>query len=206
MEEIEIFKRSSLLSIFLVVAIAIVGARTYQLWWEGPWELPQPKAKEPAPLEEPKKQPQVTQVANTKNIVENNLFDPERGAGTVQTEASAGASQRIRRMVLVGTLILGTSRYAILEEPSGSAPSAAKGQSSQVRLKLGDTIDGFKLAEVHEKKVVFTGSNSKVDISLDFFRKATEIPEKAPAPTQTRPGLAPRVPQTERLPAPPVTR
>jgi hypothetical protein len=206
-EEIEIFKRSSLLSIFLVVAIAVVGARTYQLWHEGPWALPQPsKPREPAPSEQVKGEPRVNQVASTKNIIENNLFDPERGAGTVQTEASAAGSQRIRKMILVGTVILGTSRYAILEEPSGAAPNAAKGQSSQLRLKVGDTIDGFKLSEVHEKNVVFTGSSSKVDLSLDFFRKAAAIPEKTPTPTPTRPGLAPRVPQTEKLPAPPVTR
>ena len=164
------------------------------------------KAKDSALLEEPKKESQIAQVASTKNIIENNLFDPERGSGTAQVETSSVAMQRIRKMSLVGTVILGTNRYAILEEPASSTPGATKGQSSQLHLKLGDIVEGFKLIEVNEKGVVFTNGASKVNVSLDFFRRSEPITEKAAPPAQTGPGLAPRIPRTEKAPAPPVTR
>lgn len=172
-----------------------MGARTYRLWWEGPWELPQPsKTKESAPLEESKKESQVAQLASTKNIVANNLFDPERGTGSAPAEASSAATQRIQRMILVGTVILGTSRYAILQDPSDPGPGLAKGQSRHLRLKLGDTVDGFRLSEIHEKKVVFTSGASKLDVSLDFLRKPDEAAVKAATPVPAGPRPAPRVP------------
>jgi len=206
-EELEILKRSSLLSMLLLVTILFVVARTYQLWRNGPWELPQPsKVKEFALSEELKKEPQQTQLASTKNIVENNLFDPERGGGMVQAEASSVAAQRIRRMILVGTVILGTSRYAIFQDPASSGPSAATAQSSQIHLKLGDTVDSFKLSEINEKRVVFTSGASKLEVLLDFFRSSEDV--KTPASAPSRPGspVAPNVPPTGRPLAPRVPR
>jgi hypothetical protein len=171
-----------------------VGAGTFQLWQEGPWDLPKPgKGKEAAPAEEPKEEPSRIQVANTRNIIEKNLFDPERGAGrTKEAEASSIAMQRIRSMVLLGTAILGTSRYAIMQEPTASrSPAGAPqtGSSGQMRLKLGDTVEGFKLSEIREKSVVFTKGASRVEVALDFSRRVVEPGVKAPA--QPRPRVAP---------------
>lgn len=194
----------------MLVAIVLVGTRTYQLWREGPWEVPKPsKGRYSTVGEGPKKEPLRPQVASTKNIIDKNLFDPERGASkTKEAEASSIAVQRIRSMVLLGTAILGNSRYAILQEPSDARPSAARaqaGQPGQLRLKLGDTVEGFKLSEIHEKRVVFTKGASTVEVSLDFFRKFDDAQERLKIPVQTRPGVAPNIPRRERLPAPPVT-
>ena len=191
------------------MATAFVGVRTYALWKAGPWDLPQPaKGREPSGVEEPKKEPQKMQLASTKNIVEKNLFDPERGASrALETQASAMATQRIRSMVLLGTAIFGNSRYAILQGPSDGRPAAAGSQAgapNNLRLKLGDTVEGFKLSEIHEKKVIFTKGASKVEVALDFFRK-TE-PTKAVPAAPARPGIAPDVPRRERLPAPPAAK
>ena len=189
--------------------MGFVGARSYELWQKGPWDLPKPaKAKVATVSEEPKKEPQRQQLVSTKNIIDKNLFDPERGAGrTQETEASAIAMQRIRSMVLMGTVILGSSRYAILEGPSESrppVPGAPARQQSNLRLKLGDTVEGFKLSEIHEKKVIFTKGASKVEVALDFFRKG-EQPVQSPAGViPPRPGVAPSIPRRQNLPAPPV--
>ena len=184
-----------------------MSARTYALWQAGPWDLPKAaKGKEPPAVEEPKKEPQKMQLASTKNIIEKNLFDPERGAGRAeQAEASSVAMQRIRSMVLLGTAILGSSRYAILQQPSdsrSSPPGPPAGQQGSLRLKLGDTVEGFKLSEIHDKRVVFTKGASKVEVALDFFRK---VEQAKPGPVPARPGVAPGVPRRQNLPAPPVT-
>jgi len=192
----------------LLAAIVFIGARTYNLWQEGPWDLPRPaKAKDKeSPVDGgSKKEPPRLQLVSTKNIIDKNLFDPERGAGRVQeSEASVIAMQRIRSMVLLGTAILGSSRYAILQQPSDArspAPGAPAGQQASLRLKIGDTVEGFKLSEIHDKRVVFTKGASRVEVVLDFFRKVESPAGTAPA----RAGVVPNIPRRPNLPAPPVT-
>jgi len=193
----------------LLAAIVFVGARTYNLWQKGPWELPQPaKGRETSIVAEPKKDPPKQQLASTKNIIEKNLFDPERGASRAeQAEASSVAMQRVGSMVLLGTAILGSSSYAILQGPSDprpSPPGAKGGAATSLRLKLGDLVEGFKLSEIHEKKVIFTKGSSKVEVALDFFRKVEQTKQGPPAPIPPRPGVAPSIPRRQNLPAPPV--
>jgi hypothetical protein len=199
--------------LLLLAAIALAGQRTYELWQAGPWDLPTPvKAKVTDGDEAAKKEPARTQLVSTKNIIEKNLFDPERGAGRAQeAEASSVAMQRMRSMILLGTAILGSSRYAILQQPLDArpaAPGALAGQQSQLRLKLGDMVEGFRLSEIHEKRVVFTKGASRVEVALDFFRKVEQPKQPAPAPTGPRPGVPPRLPrpQAGEMPAPPVAR
>lgn len=188
--------------------IVFVGVKTYELWDEGPWELPKPSpAKASSSVEEPTQAPPRLQVATAKNIIEKNLFDPERGAGRAeQAEASGVAMQRIRSLVLLGTAILGNSRYAILQEPSEPRAPAQRTPakpSNSLRLRVGDTVEGFKLSEIHERKVVFTKGPSRVEIALDFFRRVNE-PRELPVPPPTRPGISSSVPQRPQIPAPPV--
>lgn len=159
--------------------------------------------------QEPKKEPPRQQLVSTKNIVERNLFDPERGVGRArEADASSAATQRIRSMILLGTAILGNNRYAIIQQPSDPRPAAPGGapaaQQSALRLKLGDTVEGFKLSDIQDKKVTFTKGSSKVEVVLDFFRKV-EPTKQAPA-GPSRPGVAPAVPRRGSLPPPPAAR
>ncbi len=193
----------------MLAAIALAGQRTYEVWQEGPWDLPSPaRPKATDGGEGPKKEAARTQLVSTKNIVEKNLFDPERGAGRAQeVEASSVAMQRMRSMILLGTAILGSSRYAILQQPLDArppAPGAPGVQQSQLRLKLGDMVEGFRLSEIHEKRVVFTKGASRVEVALDFFRKIE--PTKPVPVAPARPGVVPNVPRRERLPVPPAAR
>jgi hypothetical protein len=117
-------------------------------------------------------------------------------------------------MILLGTAILGTSKYAILQDPTAARPPAAANPrapqppqqaaagSGQMRLKQGDTLEGFQLAEVRDKSVVFTKGAIREEISIDFFRPGEPQPPQTPARApaagtapqlQPRPGLAPRV-------------
>ena len=198
-------KRSSLLSLFLIVAIGLVATKTYWLWKAGPWDLPNSrKAKSPIAVEDSKAIIKARPIIGTETIISKNIFDPERGAGlTREVEANSQAFQRIRSMVLVGTAILGNNRFAILQDgarPSGAA--VTPGQSVvPMRIKLGDTVEGFRLSEISEKRVVFAKGTASVEVPLDYFSK-TDLPQPrgsvaaqaSPAGQAVAPGVAaPRV-------------
>jgi hypothetical protein len=192
-----------LLSFFLAVLIIFVAARVYHLWRSGPWELPAATKPRPAaPSATVGDELPQFQLANTRNIIDKNLFDPERGT-TRQKEDVAkrddAARQRIRSMVLMGTAILGNSKYAILQDPTTTprpgAPNTKAPQppgQGQTRLKLGDTFEGFRVSDIRDKSVVFTKGPIREELSIDFFRPADTQPQQAAAQPQQRP-IVPRV-------------
>ena len=196
--------RSSLLSLFLIVAIGLVATKTYWLWKAGPWDLPNSrKAKTPMVVEDSKTATNPRPIIGTETIISKNIFDPERGAGsTREAEANSQAFQRIRGMVLLGTAILGNNRFAILQEGGSPGAVAAAGRSlAPMRIKLGDTVEGFKLSEVSEKRVVFAKGTSTVEVPLDYFRKIDGVQPQGSVAAQTSPAgqaaapgvVAPRV-------------
>src|SRR5215475_5420014 len=183
--------RSSLLSLLLVVAIGLVVTKTYWLWMSGPWDLPNPrKAKSPIAAEDSKAVTNPRTPIGTETIVSKNIFDPERGAGlTREAEANSQAFQRIRSMVLLGTAILGNNRFAILQD--GGTSSGAPGNPSQpvmpMSIKLGDTVEGFRLSEISERRIVFARGTATVEVPLDYFRKADGVQARRPATAPTPP-------------------
>ena len=174
-----------------------MATKTYWLWKAGPWDLPNPrKAKSPIAVEDAKAVTNPRSTIGTETIVSKNIFDPERGAGlTRESEANSQAFQRIRSMVLLGTAILGNNRFAILQD--GGVSSGAPGTPGQsvapMRVKLGDTVEGFRLSEISEKRIVFARGTATVEVPLDYFRKTDAAePRRPPVAAQTSPaGQAP---------------
>jgi len=188
-----------------------VLTKTYWLWTSGPWDMPNPgKAKAPILVDGFKVATNQPPIAGTETIVSKNIFDPERGAGfTREAEANTQAFQRIRNMVLLGTAILGNNRIAIMQDgATSSGPVGAPSQpSATMRIKLGDTVEGFKLSEVSEKRVVFARGTSTVEVPLDYFRKTDIVQPRRPVAAQTG-AVAPTPAQTGAVgpaPAPRVT-
>jgi hypothetical protein len=196
----------------MAVVIVFVSWNIYRSWTEGPWDLPGPSKISPAAATE-KQAPVAPRVPiNTDGIVTKNLFDPERGAGaTREAEESSRAFQRIRNMVLIGTIIVGNNRTAILQDSANpSAGPAAPGQpAAPMRLKLGDNVEGFRLSEIADKRVVFTRDTARVEVLLDYFRKVEVAQPRAVPPGQvSAPGTAPvprvvpNLPRRTRIPTP----
>jgi hypothetical protein len=228
-----VLTRSSLLSLFLLVAIGLIATQIYSLWSSGPWDLPTlRKAKSPIGVEDGKVVSNSRSTIGTDIIVSKNVFDPERGAGlTREAETNSQSFQRVRSMVLLGTAILGNNRFAILQEGGASTgPTPASGQPLvPMRIKVGDTVEGFRLSEISEKRVVFARGSATIELPLDYFRKtdvaqprrqvATETsptgqapasgvvpprtitPPQANVPAQRMPRPAPALPRREREPA-----
>jgi hypothetical protein len=182
-----------------------VVTKTYWLWTTGPWDLPNPrKAKTPIAVEDSKAVTNPRPIIGTQTIISKNIFDPERGAGlTREAEENSQAFQRIRSMVLLGTAILGNNRFAILQD--GGVSSGAPGTPGQsiapTRVKLGDTVEGFRLSEISEKRIVFARGAATVEVPLDYFRKidvaqprGSVAAQTSPAGQAAKPGVvAPRV-------------
>jgi hypothetical protein len=214
LEDFEILKRSSLLSILLLIATGLVGWRIYKVWEEDSWSLPQqPKTTAPLALEDQPTNVNPTLPTVTPDlIISKNLFDPERGAGaTREAEFNSRSFQRIRNMVLLGTAIVGESRSAILQDATAQAatPSGPAVPVGPMRVKLGDSVEGFRLTEIADRRVVFTKGGSRVEVLLDYFRRDDPAPSRAATPSGQRgaPAVAPRVvpnlPRRGALPAPP---
>lgn len=211
----KILKRSSILSLLLLVGVIFVGERVYRLWSdEGSQGISKTQDDKPPAVGSPTFRPRESGAVSTQRIIEKNLFDPERGAGQVQeTQVSSTTMQQVQKMILLGTAILGSNRYALFEEGSGGkGPAGARartGQQNILRLKLGDTVEGFELSEIHEKKVVFTKGASRVEIALDFFRKVDNGNKQPvtsrPTREQSRKAVS-RRPRTPRRAAPTATR
>ena len=147
-------------------------------------------------------------------IVTRNLFDPERGAGASRdAEETSRSVQRIRNMILIGTVVIGNNRTAILQEGTGPnmGPAVPAQPPTTMRLKLGDNVEGYRLAEIADKKVVFTKDAARVEVALDYFRKVEVPAPRAPAaPGQVAPPgtvsppprVIPNLPRRARIPVP----
>lgn len=197
-----------------MVATGLVGWRIYKVWEEDSWSLPQqPKTAAPLALEqEPSNVNPTLPTVTPDQIISKNLFDPERGAGaTREAEFNSRSFQRIRNMVLLGTVIVGESRSAILQDPAtqSSTPSGPTVAVGPMRVKLGDSVEGFRLTEIADRRVVFTKGGSRVEVLLDYFRRDDPAAGRAATPPSPRgaPAVAPRVvpnlPRRGALPAPP---
>jgi len=217
--------RSALLAIFLTAAVVFIVVKTYLLWNDGPWDLPQPPKDIPSsftPTAQADTPAAPPRTVAPDFIIAKNLFDPERGATqTKEVETNSLAMQRLKSLILLGTAIPGESRYAIIQDTGAqSAGRPVQGKSSQtMRFKMGDMFEGFSLSQIQDKNVVFTNGAARVELALDYFRKvevAAPAPPSAPrpaaaraqpgaAPTPIAPRVVPQLPRRERLPQPPTS-
>jgi hypothetical protein len=196
----------------LAVATGFVCWSTYRTWNDDPWILPAPAKAVSLPVSEKPASVSVKPSINTDVIVSKNLFDPERGAGaTREAEENSRSSQRIRNLILLGTVITDNNRTAVVQDAGPAPAQGAAGQAAApVRLKLGDDFEGYKLTEIADKRIVFTKDSARVEVLLDYFRKVDVSPPRAvppgqivpPAQAAPPPRVLPNLPRRGRVPVP----
>jgi hypothetical protein len=85
--------------------------------------------------------------------------NPARWTWTILT--STELSPLTEDFVLLGTFVAGSERHAIV-----------KGKGGELRrLELGDTLDGFELAEIHRQRAVFKSDTDTFELVLNFTRR-----------------------------------
>jgi len=196
----------------LGVAIGFVCWSTYRAWNDDPWILPAPAKAVSLPLAEKPTSVVAKPAINTDTIVSKNLFDPERGAGaTREAEENSRSSQRIRNLILLGTVITDNNRTAVVQDAGPAPAQGAAGQAAApVRLKLGDDFEGYKLTEIADRRIVFTKDSARVEVLLDYFRKVDVSPPRVvppgqivpPAQAAQPPRVLPNLPRRGRVPVP----
>ncbi len=87
--------------------------------------------------------------------------DPSPARWTWTILAPAEIYPPTKDFVLLGTFIAGSERHAIVEGRGGELR----------RLEIGDTLDGFELAEIHRQRVVFERDSSTLELVLDFAQR-----------------------------------
>ncbi len=183
-----------------MIAIGLVALEVRSVWKEDHERLPKPvKKKTLSSVLEAGQRLSRPQLASTESIVKKNLFDPQRGAGSGDDAQSFSQGKKeLGDLHLLGTVIAGGQRYAIVEVPpendrrSRRAKRLARGRrqtrGEMRRLALGDMLEGFKLEEIHAQRVVFKKGSFTVDVVLDFSRKVKveKVKEKVKVPRKAQ--------------------
>ena len=146
-------------------------------------------------------------LANYDIIIEKNLFSPDRKKWVSEPPAKPGAQmakKELNDLTLLGTIISGNQRYAVLRTKKETAA-----QSSMQPYAKGDYVQGYFIKDIEEKKVtlldetenlmyvVFINDQQKVRVAEKTERK----PEPPKAPPEVKKPEAPAA--APKRPAPP---
>jgi len=114
-------------------------------------------------------------------IADNNLFNPERNIPLEQK--TAGDQQPLPKpdVVLYGTIITDTLRFAYLEDLKAPRTTTGRGRRQTV-MKIGDSLSGFVLKEIDPDKIVMVKGDEKITVRIHESRK-----QKTPEIAATRP-------------------
>ena len=131
-------------------------------------------------------------------IADNNLFNPERKIPL--EKKTAGDQQPLPKpdVVLYGTLITDTLRFAYLEDLKAPRNTTGRGRRQTV-MKIGDSLSGFVLKEIDPDKIVMVKGDEKITVRIHESRK-----QKTPEIAATQPSSSPvkaAAPRQTRLPA-----
>jgi hypothetical protein len=159
-----IWRRFKLWHIILVAVNCLLFLAIIHIWWggggapvatrpgKGP-ELPQtPVLRDQQPL------------SAFRVVSEKDLFNQGRtGPGAEQPAKAASLEGR----QLVGTMILGSDRVALISSKAVPAPGRPSGQTAQVDVvHQGEDYEGFKVLEITSEAVVLQGKEGKKTLNF----------------------------------------
>jgi len=112
---------------------------------------------------EPEKQPP----ADYAVIEAQNLFHPNR---IIPPEKSAAQQIPRPELVLHGTMIAGGLKVAFVQDKKAAPTSPGRGVS-QIALKEGESIGGYKLQQVTDKMIVLANGEDRMTLYLDELKE-----------------------------------
>lgn len=186
-----------IVNLMLAVGAAFLGARSYDAWSRQVGEAPPPA--QPAKVAAYQAQKPVAREVPPETefeaLAEKNLFSPERKeplpAEEPAKEEAPEPDQAVgelkvdgRKIFLYGVVIADEYRAALITNPERQAD-----KRSQSWVKLGDTVEGFKVAAIENERVLLAAEGKEYEMLLfDKEKPRTQVAVAAPSPP--RPGPA----------------
>ncbi len=165
------------------------------------YKLPKAKApqeKEKVEMRSGERTPLITDYAI---VAEKNLFNPKR---EIPVEKKSAEEQSLSKpeFLLYGTLISGDVKLAYLEDLKAPRNTPGRGRR-QIALKIGDTLSGFTLKEIHPDYIVMTRGDETIKIRVleneNKKQRNIHTTPKSTAPPAARPAPRPRHVRPQRL-------
>lgn len=168
-----------------------MGVEIYEVWHKHTpildrGDVTQAATANQKPLSDGRTAPAVS----TITIIARNLFDPDRGAkaekSPAPTKVEEEPEQSIDGLLLLGTVIAGSERYAIMQVPPdlglrpGNRPrtkriparrSTASASGELRRVRVGDSLRGYQVKDIEEQKVILARGESQTELTIDYTRE-----------------------------------
>jgi hypothetical protein len=101
-----------------------------------------------------------------KIITDRNIFDPNRSSGSTRARTEAPKPARVESFALVGTMSYQNGTYAFFDGTSSSYRKA---------IKTGDTIAGYKVADISADRVKLEANGQQIELNVGVqMRKQDE--------------------------------
>jgi len=178
--------------VILLAAIGLVGLEVYEVWQKQAPILEdasalQSSAAERRALLKRRASPNVS----TRTIVARNLFDPDRGVKVEEPPEPEEVEeeepqQSIEGLLLLGTVIAGSDRYAIMHVPPDLGALSANQRRRRAvrrrqtrartdakvrRVRVGDSLRGYQVTDIDEQKVVLARGEAQAELRIDYTRE-----------------------------------
>ncbi len=165
----------------IIAALAFYGYGTFHNF-EVSFASLKPKA--PAETQETKSEAApYPSSAEYSVIADSNLFHPER---IIPPEKKADQLPK-PEFVLSGTLITHDTQIAYLEDLKAPHSTAGRGQRQRA-LKLGQTLSGYTIKEIHHDRVLMAKDDEVIEVKIGTKKRARtgDAASTAAVPPQTQ--------------------
>lgn len=194
-----------MLTVILLAAIGLIGLEVYEVWQnqrpliEITGDLVPATAATGRALPEAREVPDV----GIRTIVGRDLFDPDRGAKVEEPEEPEPVEEEpepsIDGLLLLGTVIAGADRYAIMQVPPerSAVPTnvrrvrrrpvrqpVAQTAAEVRRVRVGDSLRGYQVKDIEEQRVVLARGESQTEVTIDYTREVAPTKPEVRTPDQ----------------------
>lgn len=194
-----IIRNINVLNILLLAGVAVFAANIVPALIDGKVQYAAPVPKKVVENEEQKAaQTQTPSISEYTLIAEQNLFHPERRIPPPKVEEKPLPKPEF---VLYGTLITGDVNMAFIEDIKAPQSAQNKGKRQKRALRLGSSLSGYTLNEVHNDRVVMARGEDKIEVKVAGSPKtraaSASAAQPAAAPARGAAVSAPKTPAVQ---------
>lgn len=139
-------------------------------------------------------------------VADKNLFSPDRAEVKPDAPGTARPDISKKKIFLYGVVTMNGQKQALVNHPVAGETPAARTQTEDRWVKVGDIIGNLRVAEIEKEKVVLSGGGDRYELLLhDESKPAARtqpVKQTSAAPTVVVTGSEPKTPAAPPAPAP----